>query len=239
MTTNPKLAGSNVIDCIPQVGECPNHCSECFYNGGRFYRTLDEPLLPTLDEAKGKIVRVNSGNDSNNKRGLVIRATEKYMDKFYNTCIPNLDFPGPVVLTINPQASDQMTLLDVPPANLMFVRVRVGLWDHEIAKKAVEWYGPKGVPVLMTFMRYYNGDLIPKEYKDEYEWKKHIQNSYYLPQPAMIVAFMARLAGTGARMCGTPWSAYCADCGHCEEFYNATWRRMSHAVLHREVTYGC
>ena len=31
MSTNPKLVGSNIIDCIPQTGECPLKCTECFY----------------------------------------------------------------------------------------------------------------------------------------------------------------------------------------------------------------
>ena len=26
---NPKLAGSGLVDCIPQTGQCPNKCLEC------------------------------------------------------------------------------------------------------------------------------------------------------------------------------------------------------------------
>jgi hypothetical protein len=54
---NPKLQGSNIIDAIPQTGSCPMTCPECFFNGGRFCRTLDESLLPTLEEVGDKIVR--------------------------------------------------------------------------------------------------------------------------------------------------------------------------------------
>lgn len=227
MSGNPKLVGSNIVDCIPQTGECPNHCSECFYNGGRFFRTLDEPLFPTEEEVKGKIVRVNTGNDSNNNRKLVVESTEKYVYRFFNTAIPKLDFPAPVVLTINPQYNDKAVFVDPVPLNLMFVRVRVGIWDTGIAREAVEHYVKRGVPVVFTFMRYYDRALIPAGARESYEWRQHITNAYLCPKSEAIVQFMRYFGGTGARMCGMPWSSYCVDCGHCEEFYWRTLRRIS------------
>ena len=118
---NPKLEGSGIIEAIPQTGECPIGCDECFYNGKRFYRSLDTPLLPSLQEAQGNIVRVNSGHDSNVQRGLVIKSTEQYLDKFYNTSIANFDFPGPVVFTANGR---KPILAKRGLDNLMFVRAR-------------------------------------------------------------------------------------------------------------------
>lgn len=225
MEENPKLHGSCIIDAIPQVGECPNHCSECFYNGGRFYRTLDTPLLPSPEDVGLRIVRVNSGNDSNNQREDVIRSTAQYRHKFYNTAVPNFDFPGPVVLTINPQHDKKPHLVSAPP-NLMFVRVRAGMWDKTVVADALDHYRPQGVPVVVTFMRYYNADLIPLAYKKDYVWKKHILNDYCCATTTATLEFMKAFAGTGVRMCGTPYSSLCVDCGHCEDFYWHTIRRM-------------
>jgi len=122
---NPKTKGSGIVCCIPQKGHCPNKCPECFFQNGRSYL---EPLadnLPNMPDpaqvnALGQVVRVNDGNDSNVQKEVVLPQTECYRDKFYNTAIPDLDFPGvvarayaggqctetkrqmPVVLTINP-----------------------------------------------------------------------------------------------------------------------------------------
>ncbi|MCK9569032.1 hypothetical protein M0R72_08830 [Candidatus Pacearchaeota archaeon] len=123
---NPKTKGSGIVCCIPQKGHCPNKCPECFFQNGRSYL---EPLadnLPSMPDpvrvaALGQVVRVNDGNDSNVEKDVVLAATECYRHKFYNTAIPNLDFPAcigrswhgmgdvteefaqaPVVLTINP-----------------------------------------------------------------------------------------------------------------------------------------
>ena len=46
---------------------------------------------------------MNCGNDSNNQRELVIETAQRYKRFFFNTPIPRFDFPGPVVLTANPQ----------------------------------------------------------------------------------------------------------------------------------------
>jgi len=62
MAINPKLIGSNIIDCIPHTGECPNKYGQefgedCFYNGGRFYRTLDETiLLRAVEYLRGEVI---------------------------------------------------------------------------------------------------------------------------------------------------------------------------------------
>lgn len=235
---NPKLKGSNIVDCIPQTGECPHRCPECFYNGGRFYRTLDEPLLPSVEEVGDRIVRVNCGNDSNNQRELVLRETAKYRHKFYNTSVPKLDFPAPVVLTVNPQHEEcvdsrlrisRVTLLD-PPPNLMFVRVRAGLWQKDMVREVAQHYLPRSVPVVITFMRYYQNYGIPEEWKRRYEYRPHITNSYYLPAPEHLMDFMSDLKGTGVRVCSRPWSSLCIDCGQCEEFFWRTMRRMAAAV---------
>ena len=133
--TNPKLVGSKLIDCIPQTGLCPNACPECFYNGGRFYRTLDEPLLPSLEQADGRIVRVNSGHDSNLSRDIVLAATADYEHKFYNTSLPEFGFPAPVVFTCNGR---EPLLVECPP-NVMFVRVRAVATRCRRNRQALGW----------------------------------------------------------------------------------------------------
>lgn len=222
--SNPKLVGSNIVDCIPQTGECPQKCSECFFNGGRFYRTLDEPLLPTLEEVGDKIVRVNSGNDSNNKKQLVIDSTKQYKHKFYNTSYPHFDFPSPVVFTCNPK---EKVFLVNKVDNLMFVRVRTTPWNLEDVDKVVEHYLKKhNVPVLLTFMRFYNGDLIPVEYKSDFEWVKHISNDYYCLKTETVFEILARYKKTGVLTCGNNVSSSCVDCRNCEFLY-WEWRRKN------------
>lgn len=227
---NPKLKGSNIVDCIPQTGECPYGCSECFYNGGRFYRTLEQPLIPDPTEVGSRIVRMNCGNDSNNRRDLVLATASKYTRVFFNTSYLRLDFPGPVVLTVNPQYGKDPVLVDPVPSNLMFVRVRVGLWEDDVVRRVAEHYQPRGVPVVVTFMRYYDREKILPGWQLDYEWRRYLQNDYFLPKTVGfhtgLLSFMEKFKGTGVRMCGRPWSSLCVDCGQCEEFYWAARRRM-------------
>lgn len=227
LNENPKLAGSYLIDCIPQSGECPNKCSECFYNGGRFFRPLT-PMIPTREEARGKIVRMNSGHDSNLKRSLVIQTAGQYEHVFFNTSIPRFSFPGPVVFTANRQCpQNQVHLIENPPDNLMFVRVRVSSWDMETVEMVVRHYWEKyDVPVVLTFMRFYNGDLIPDKNKIDYEWKEHIINDYWVPTTETVLRVLAHFKSSGVRMCGTLVSSLCRDCRNCEFLYWDCLRRM-------------
>ena len=221
MSTNPKLVGSNIIDCIPQTGECPLKCTECFYNGGRFYRSLDKPLMPTYEESKHKIVRVNSSNDSNVNRDNVIKSTWKYPHRFYNTSLPNFDFPAPVVFTCNGRG--KLILAEKGLEKLMFVRVRTSIFDLENVDNAVQYYLVKHkIPVVLTFMRYYDEKSIPEEYRKYFEFKKHVLNSYYCHTTEAHLQVLQRYKGLGVRMCGTLVSSLCVDCRNCEFFY---WKK--------------
>lgn len=214
---NPKLQGSNIVDCIPQVGECPVNCPECFYNGGRFYKDLDKSLEPIV--LSNKIVRVNSGHDSNLQKELVLKKTKYYKHKFYNTNFPNFDFPAPVVFTCNGGKKEELKLVKTTK-NLMFVRARVNFWNLNDVDRAVRYYLLKNeIPVVLTFMRYYNVDKIPNEYRDKYEWKKHILNSYYCLKQNSMLEIMQRYNKTGVRYCGTIISSNCLDCQNCELLY--------------------
>lgn len=224
MTENPKMKGTNLIDCIPQTGECPLKCEECFYNGGRFYRTLDTPLIPTFEESRGKIVRVNSGHDSNIQRGLVIKTTERYLHKFYNTSVPNFIFPAPVVFTCNGR---KLLLVEKGLDKLMFVRIRTSIFNLEEVNKAVEYYLKEHkIPVVLTFMRYYNISKIQVEYHKYFEFKKYILNSYYCHTVDAHLKILEQYKGMGVWMCGTPTSSYCVDCRNCEFLYWDYWRRV-------------
>lgn len=217
---NPKLAGSNLTDCIPQTGECPIGCAECFYNGGRFYRTLDEPQMPTSEEAEGKIVRVNSGHDSNLDRWQVMGVTDKYHHRFFNTSIPCFDFPGPVVFTCNGKRSVFVEC----PSNVMFVRIRTNTWDLLEQDALVKHYLARNVPIVLTFMRYYTREAV--ERPTDYTWGKSILNEYWKPNPMAQLEILERYKGKGVRMCGTPVSSLCIDCRNCELLYWQALRKM-------------
>ncbi|MFC1999187.1 hypothetical protein ACFLXE_00325 [Chloroflexota bacterium] len=213
---NPKLVGSNIIDCIPQTGQCPNGCAECYYNGA-FYRTKDEPLIPAREETLGKIVRVNSGHDSNLQKERVLEVTKGYPRKFYNTSIPNFDFPAPVVFTCNGRATDYTFCHREDVGNLMHVRFRANMWNLELCDQAAEWYTFRGVPLMITVMRYYSKLAV----KDSrlYEHKQHILNSYWCLGVEGHEEIRKRYEDNPlVLMCGYP-SSYCRDCGHCERLY--------------------
>jgi len=218
---NPKLKGSRVIDCIPQTGNCPINCIECFYNSAGFYRTKEEPLLPTLEEAEGRIVRVNSGHDSNLQKGMVLKMTRNYKDKFYNTSIPSFDFPGPVVFTANPQEIPirQIAINN----NLMAVRFRITPWNTNDCLKAVGHYVDNGIPVILTFMRFSKIENIPDQFRSDFFQAKNIINIYWCLTIQGYYNILRRFKGTGARTCGTIASSLCTDCRNCELLYDA-WK---------------
>jgi hypothetical protein len=203
---NPKTKGSGILCAIPQTGVCPNNCEDCFFQSGRSYL---EPLFDNLPNMPPKnttaIIRVNDGHDSNVQKKLVLDATENYQHKFYNTAIPNLDFPivtcrtwsghdetvdyaqAPVVLTLNPGKMTDVDFhkVDVPP-NLMFVRFRTNLWNLDLCDRAVEYYTHRDVPVpvVLTFMAYHKTpEAILKGYPDEvvmgYIFRKRTLNEYW------------------------------------------------------------
>ena len=84
---NPKLAGSGITPCRPQVGTCPGYCADCFFRGGRYYEPLDVPHIPDPKwvEDKSLLVRMNDGNDSNVEREEVERVALRFRNYFFNT----------------------------------------------------------------------------------------------------------------------------------------------------------
>jgi hypothetical protein len=246
---NPKQEGTNLWDCKPQVGLCPNNCNQCYYNRpGAFYLPVDESIIPSPEEVGDGIVRMNCGHDSNIERSLVLETASKYKHVFFNTSIPKLNFGGPVVLTVNPkEESDFYRPIHVTGrlGDLMFVRVRTSASNLELVEYAVAKWTRIGVPVVLTFMAYYEGDVVDevchnavlhnprlvdyisagsgKTYRDMlYKFKVRHINSYWCPTSEFMIYTLKRMKLIEERlvtMCGTPNSYYCKDCRNCETYY--------------------
>lgn len=222
MRRNPKQDGTKLFDCIPQRGPCPNQCNQCFYNHA-FYLSIDRSHFPTLEEVGDGIVQVNSGHDSNINRDHVIESTKQYPKRFFNTSIPEFDFPAPVVFTANPVEEgtpylpNQCNRSDLE--KIMFVRLRVSSTNLlHILDAAIKW-SMASIPVVLTFMRYYEDppDLV------NYEFRKSIKNDYWCPTKIFMMLVMQIAQSLEANpfitMCGTPKSSYCRDCLNCERYY--------------------
>ena len=234
---NPKQESTPFWDCIPQVGPCPINCSQCFYNRpGAYYVPIDKPHVPTPEEVGDGIVRMNCGNDSNNQRDLVIATAQTYKRYFFNTSVRKLDFPGPVVLTANPKEEEKAWLpafADEVPRNLMFIRLRVSYTNLRHIDEAVKWWTSDGVPVVLTFMAYYDHEpTVPLDVAAAvsgpcYEWRKRHINSYYCPTVNFMRHVLNRYAGNRlVSMCSSLNSGYCRDCRNCETYYLQTMKRL-------------
>ena len=231
---NPKTKGSGIVCAIPQKGICPRGCEDCFFQSGRSYL---EPLydktpnMPSEEEAAGCVVRVNDGNDSSVNRGFVKDETAKYPLRFFNTSWPEgLDeYPGPVVLTVNPGEITNLSFYKVekPPANLMFVRVRVNTWNlYSVAGPVVQWYArDRQVPVVLTFMAYYDRP-VPEIFREDYECRKRTTNQYWCIKEERWREVMDFLGGPLVYSCSGPGPSGCKHCGNCLREFYATRERM-------------
>jgi len=238
-TRNPKQERTCLFDCKPQVGPCPIGCSNCFYNRpGAFYLPIDTPIMPDPDEVGDGIVRVNCGHDSNIGRNEVIAATARYPRRFFNTSIARFDFPAPVVLTANPREEEPVgqpvwSFRDGAPRNLMFVRLRASSTNLDWVRDGVGWYTSYQVPVVLTFMAYYDHEpQVPEEVAAAvggpcYEWRVRHINSYWCPTPAFIRWVMGLFRGNRlVSYCGSLEGSYCRLCRNCETYYLQTVKRM-------------
>jgi len=233
---NPKTKESGIIGCIPQKGLCPNRCEDCFFQSGRSYlEPLEEnlPNMPTLEQAKNRVVRVNDGNDSSINMNFVMKAVAHYPMKFYNTSIPTyLDkFDAPVVLTVNPgKMTDQDAYLINPPKNLMFVRVRTNKWNLDLVDKVVTYYGNREVPIVLTFMAYFT-QPIPAKYREFYIFRKRTLNSYWAITTKAWEQIMERYkynkwVYSCGKIEGEKGTTACRHCGNCLREYFATMERL-------------
>jgi hypothetical protein len=238
---NPKQEGTSLYDCTPQAGKCPIGCNQCFFNRpGAFY--TDTPSVPTPEEIGDGIVRMNCGADSNIQRYLVIATAKQYKDVFFNTSIPVFDFPGPVVFTANAKEEEPAYLpfkcietYGSVPKNLMFVRLRVSGTNIYYIDEAVQAWTLHQVPVVLTFMAYY--DKKPKISEDVYyyigdvdfcyEWRVRHINSYWCPTKAFLRYVLDRYQHNRlVSMCGSVDVGYCRACRNCETYYLQTAKRL-------------
>jgi len=227
---NPKQEGTCLYDCVPQSGKCPMNCNQCFFNReGAFY--TQTPSVPTLYDVGDGIVRMNCGHDSNIQKELVLETAKVYPKVFFNTSIPNFDFPGPVVFTANPKEEGSVYLADTPK-NLMFVRLRVSATNLPYIKAAVNYYTGRQVPVVLTFMSYYTKEPeVSPAMKNLvgvcYEWKVRHINSYWCPTKAFIKYVMGIFSDNRlVSMCSSIDDSYCRACRNCETYYLQTMKRM-------------
>lgn len=224
---NPKTRGTVIQTCRPQVGPCPGNCQDCYFMGGRYYEPLDKPHVP--DPAwvnhHGFIVRMNEGNDSNHQRDLVIQTANRYQHHFFNTRHPKIDFPGPVLVTVNGEDIDHSALwigdyaaVDDNLEKLMAVRFRLNTWNVDLARRVIRRYGSREIPVLLTFMAYYT--TLPQKPED-YETKRRTLNTYQIIKPEARKRLERELGVDQAmvRTCTTPYSHTCKDCNNCALLY--------------------
>jgi hypothetical protein len=236
---NPKTQGSGIVCAIPQKGRCPMGCADCFFQSGRSYlEPLEEntPNMPSLEQAAGRVVRVNDGNDSSNDRELVERETDKYRDRFFNTSDQRFlgMYPSPVVLTVNPgNMTDSIffTLSEDVPKNLMFVRVRVNTWNLDLARRAIRWYAvQRKVPVVLTFMAYWGvsptSDATWRDHQQFYEFRRRTLNEYWCIRVSKWREIMHDLGENRVYSCSGPGPSGCKHCGNCLREYYATKERM-------------
>jgi len=234
---NPKTKGSGIICAIPQKGRCPNECVDCFFQSGRSYlEPLEDnlPNMPSDRKAIDRLLRVNDGNDSNMNKGWVIKATENYFWKFYNTSIPDLNFDSPVVLTLNPgwMTDEQFFHLKDPmPKNLMFVRIRTNTWNlKKVVVPAVKYYTIREIPVVLTFMAYFTTP-IPEDYKEDYVFRKRTLNSYNAItteawERVMNLFKYNKWVHSCGKIEGEKGDTHCRFCGNCLREYFATMERL-------------
>jgi len=160
--------------------------------------------------------------------------SEKFTMKFYNTSIPkDLEgFKDPVVLTINPgkMTDKDFYKLDPIPKNLMFVRIRTNMWNvHPVVLPAVEYYTSKEVPVVLTFMAYFNNpEKIPEDFDCCYSFRKRTLNSYYaITNVAWKLVMSLFEDNKYVYSCGREGIATgCKFCGNCLREYFATMERL-------------
>lgn len=241
---NPKTKGSGIICAIPQTGTCPMKCDDCLFQSGRSYlEPLDKnlPNVPTPEMARGRVVRMNDGNDSNVERDMVIECGEQFEHVFYNTAIRcDFDvFDAPVVFTLNPGSCKDLTFcrLNYVPENLMFVRFIANTWNIPLARDAYEYYSERGVPLVLTFMAYHDDESIPAEYSQYYDYKKRTLNEYYAINRdgwEFVVDSVSECDGLSTMLmtCGISSNVHaCRYCGNCLREYFATRERM---LIHEE-----
>ena len=235
---NPKTKGSGIVTAIPQTGMCPNRCEDCFFQSGRSYLEPLKENLPNIPvRTEGRVVRVNDGNDSNVQRETVenVVRVNGWRDYFYNTAIPQRleEFDAPVVLTVNPgkKTESGAYLLKDPPKNLMFVRFRTNTFNLRLADFVIKHYSAREVPIVLTFMAYFNMPVWFRADQPDYVFRKRTLNSYWAITTEAWEQVMKRYrlncwVHSCGKIEGESGTTACRHCGNCLREYFATRERM-------------
>ncbi len=221
---NQKLAGSAIIDCRVQTGKCPRDCNQCYYN---LFGKHEEVVLP--ERSTDKIVRMNAEHDSYYDKELCECQALGYKDSFFNTSFGDLDYPRPVVLTANSRETTPWKGWIRPHdfteslANLMFVRLRLSVENRfNVYEAAAEW-ARQGVPVVLTYMRYYKD---PPSWNN-YEKRKHIENEcWQLTENSRSLILISAVHRVHNESLLYDCHGLCKDCRQCEIFYLLAKKRM-------------
>ncbi len=233
---NPKLEGSNLFDCKSQEGLCPRNCNQCYYNHLGEENDLVKfgysPMLKDVEE--NGIVRVNSMHDSNLNRKDAIAHSQSFKRRFFNTSIPNFDFPDPVVYTAN-CSEEEKVILDFMRVKdfhkIMFVRLRVSSTNIEHVRMATGvMLSYSDLNIVWTMMKYYSKDALPKLNRGYYELKKVLKHDRYTPTRKFkedIQILINKFDSRRLALCGTIFSELCKDCRNCETYYYQTKKRMN------------
>jgi len=134
--------------------------------------------------------------------------------------------------------------LDPIPKNLMFVRIRSNMWNlWKVVLPAVEYYTAHEIPVVLTFMAYYQeGDEIPDDIKirkfyyidgmkDAYIFRKRTLNSYWAITTVAweyimeIFKYNYWVYSCG-KLEGEKGTYKCHRCGNCLREYFYTMEKM-------------
>ena len=114
----------------------------------------------------------------------------------------------------------------------MFVRIRTNTWNLEsVVKPATEFYTNQQVPVVLTFMAYYDEKSIPETHKEEYMFRKRTLNSYSAITTKAWEEIMANFkyniyVYSCGKIEGEKGKTSCERCGNCLREYFATEERI-------------
>ena len=195
--------------------------------------------VPTPKEVGDGIVRMNCGNDSNNQCDVVIETAKQYKHAFFNTSIPRYDFPGPVVLTANPQEEQEGSYAcrtgtaTIGPRRLPIscLRLRTSATNLRLVDRAVATWTAAKVPCVITFMAYDDIEpVVPEDliFKGRcYEWRVRHINLYWCPTKDFMRWVMSRDGDNRlVSMCSSIESSYCRACRNCETLYLQATKRL-------------
>ena len=110
----------------------------------------------------------------------------------------------------------------------MFVRLRTSTTNLAAIDTAVAAWTEAKVPVVMTFMAYYDHEPhVPADMREAvggpcYEWKVRHINAYWCPTKAFMQWVLKRYQDNRlVAMCGSVDSGYCRNCRNCETYLYA------------------